>query len=92
MQARNFLPLCVFDEAKCKEGIAHLLSYRKMWDPRRGMWKSTPNHDIHSNAADAFLQAGQAKAMNMFGYGNAGTAMQNTSFEASYAPEPDLGY
>jgi hypothetical protein len=56
------------------------------------MWKSTPNHDIHSNAADAFLQAGQAKAMNMFGYGNAGTAMQNTSFEASYAPEPDLGY
>lgn len=90
-QTRNFLPLCVFDEAKCKEGLTHLQSYRKMWDARKGMWKSNPNHDQHSNAADAFLQAGQAKAMNIFGYGNAGSATQ-THFESAFAVEPDLGY
>ncbi|HCH7933825.1 TPA: terminase, partial [Proteus mirabilis] len=36
---REILPLCVFDEHKCSEGIAHLEAYRKEWDDKRGCWK-----------------------------------------------------
>lgn len=95
MQARAFLPLCVFDEGKCKEGLTHLQSYRKVWDARKGMYKSSPNHDSHSNAADAFLQAAQAKAMNLFGYGNAGYSLGGTfgnDFGGGFTPEPNLDY
>ena len=94
-QTRNMLPICVFDEEKCKEGLIHLELYRKTWDSRKGMWRSTPNHDSHSNAADAFLQAAQAKAMNLFGYGNAGYSLGGAfgnDFGGGFTPEPNLDY
>lgn len=94
-QARTFLPLCEFDESKCKEGLKHLELYRKEKNLRTGGWRSTPRHDQHSNAADAFLQAGQAKAMNLFGYGNVGYSMDGgmrEMFAGGVSVEPDLGY
>ena len=92
-QARNFLPLCAFDEEKCKEGIVHLTSYRKTWDARKGVWRSNPHHDQHSNAADAFLQAAQAKAMGIFGFGQAGSASGGMGGFNGFTPEPaNMGY
>lgn len=52
--AREILPLCVFDEEKCAEGITHLEGYRKEWDDKRGCWKDKPLHDHTSNAGDGF--------------------------------------
>ena len=65
-QARSFLPLCVFDEAACKEGIERLENYRKKWNAKTGTWSSSPLHDSNSNGADAFLTAAQAKANGDF--------------------------
>lgn len=53
-QAREILPNCAFDEAKCSEGIAALESYRKEWDDKRGCWKDKPLHDWSSHPADGF--------------------------------------
>lgn len=94
-QARTLLPLCEFDEEKCKDGIRHLELYRKERNLRTGGWRSTPRHDTHSNAADAFLQAAQAKAMNLFGYGNAGYSLGGAfgnDFGGGFTPEPNLDY
>ncbi|CQH27702.1 terminase [Yersinia enterocolitica] len=52
--AREILPLCVFDEEKCAEGITHLEGYRKEWDDKRGCWKDKPLHDHTSHAGDGF--------------------------------------
>ena len=35
-QAREILPLCWFDEAKCADGLNALENYRKEWDDKRG--------------------------------------------------------
>ncbi|EKN6271866.1 terminase [Yersinia enterocolitica] len=51
---REILPLCVFDEEKCAEGITHLEGYRKEWDDKRGCWKDKPLHDHTSHAGDGF--------------------------------------
>ncbi|HEI8512880.1 TPA: terminase [Morganella morganii] len=51
---REILPLCVFDENKCGEGITHLEAYRKEWDDKRGCWKDKPLHDYTSHDADGF--------------------------------------
>ena len=53
-QVRELLPRCVFDEAKCEDGIRMLENYRKEWDDKRGCWKDRPLHDHTSHAADAF--------------------------------------
>jgi len=53
-QAREILPNCAFDEAKCSEGITALESYRKEWDDKRGCWKDKPLHDWSSHPADGF--------------------------------------
>ena len=50
---------CTFDEAGCKDGLAHLAQYRKEWNTRLGCWSDRPRHDIHSEAADAFRQFAQ---------------------------------
>jgi hypothetical protein len=50
---------CRFDEAGCKEGIAHLDNYSKSWNERAGCWSDIPKHDIHSEAADAIRQFAQ---------------------------------
>lgn len=51
---REILPLCVFDENKCGEGITHLEAYQKEWDDKRGCWKDKPLHDYTSHDADGF--------------------------------------
>lgn len=58
---------CWFDEAGCNKGLAHLGAYRKEWDARLGVWKPTPRHDEHSEAADAlrqFAQGFKSQALN----------------------------
>jgi hypothetical protein len=70
---RNVFPSCYFDEEGCKEGLDHLSGYRKEWDEKHGVWRSTPRHDEHSHGSDAFRQFGQeSDAGNMFrdGYGS----------------------
>ncbi|WP_205880079.1 terminase [Lampropedia aestuarii] len=62
---RIALASCWFDEAHCSEGLKDLGTYRKEWDERRGTWKDTPFHGPDSDAADAFRQFAQAKAMGM---------------------------
>jgi len=52
--AREILPQCEFDEAKCAEGISHLENYRKEWDDKKGCWKDNPLHDRTSHGADGF--------------------------------------
>jgi len=59
--AREILPLCVFDESKCEEGIGHLENYRKEWDENRGCWKDKPLHDKTSHGSDAFRYFAVAK-------------------------------
>lgn len=59
--AREILPLCVFNESKCEEGITHLEGYRKEWDDKRGCWKDKPLHDQTSHGADAFRYFAVAK-------------------------------
>lgn len=51
---REILPMCVFDEAKCEEGINALEGYRKEWDEKRGCWKDKPLHDWTSHGSDGF--------------------------------------
>lgn len=74
---RDAFGQCWFDEEGCKDGLAHLGSYRKEWDARLGSWRATPLHDIHSEAADAFRQFAQ-------GYRE---AQADTGFRARRAPD-----
>jgi hypothetical protein len=61
-QAREILGLCIFDEAKCEEGVACLENYRKEWDEKRGCWKDNPLHDWTSHGSDAFRYFAVAKS------------------------------
>lgn len=61
-QTRDAFPSAYFDEEHCKPGLIHLESYRKKWNDRQGCWSDEPQHDIHSEAADAFRQFAQATA------------------------------
>ena len=65
-QTRNVFPLCTFDESNCKEGLLRLAAYKKQWNDRLGCWRDLPLHNLDSNAADAFLQFGQAVANGSF--------------------------
>ena len=60
--SRAALAQCWFDEATCQHGIAHLAGYKKTWNTRQGRWNATPDHNIHSEAADAFRQFAQSLA------------------------------
>ena len=51
-----------FDETACADGLAHLALYRKEWNDRLGVWKDSPRHDEHSEAADAFRMWAQGWA------------------------------
>lgn len=50
---RNVLPRCWIDEKRCAKGIRALKEYQKEWDSSRGDFKSHPEHDWTSHAADA---------------------------------------
>ncbi len=51
---RQLLPMCVFDEAKTKDGIFALENYAYEWDDERKVFKNRPKHDWSSHASDAF--------------------------------------
>lgn len=57
---RKVFGQCWFDAEGTKEGIAHLSSYRKTWNERGACWSDTPQHSIHSEAADSLRQFGQS--------------------------------
>jgi hypothetical protein len=52
--SRDTLPLCVFDEDECDQGIKALENYRKEWNDKLGCWRDKPLHDWSSHGADAF--------------------------------------
>jgi phage terminase large subunit len=78
--ARLFLRKCVFDAAKCKQGIEALKQYRCEYDEKIKAFKQRPLHDWSSHAADAFryLAVGIDRATPMaakfkpINYSNAG--------------------
>lgn len=51
---RTFLPKCVFDQDKCRQGLDGLLAYHREWDEGLKKFKDKPKHDWASNHADAF--------------------------------------
>lgn len=51
---RQLLPRCRFDTKACYRGIEALKSYRKQWDEKLKVYRSTPLHDWASHGADAF--------------------------------------
>ena len=52
--ARDTLPLCVFDENECEDGIKALENYRKEWNDKLGCWRDKPLHDWSSHGGDSF--------------------------------------
>ena len=50
---RQFLPMCWINEEDCHQGVLCLDNYRKEWDDKRGVYKSTPRHDWASHGAKA---------------------------------------
>lgn len=57
--ARNAFANCWFDETNCKDGIIHLERYRKKFNNAMQVFTDVPQHDEHSEAADAFRQFAQ---------------------------------
>lgn len=51
---KAFLPRCVFDAEKCRDGLDGLRSYHREWDDSLKKFKDKPKHDWASNHADAF--------------------------------------
>lgn len=52
--ARSIFNQCWFDVNKCDRGISALKNYRKEWDEKNKVFRSTPKHDWASHGADAF--------------------------------------
>jgi len=52
--ARNIFNRCWFDKTKCEKGLDALMSYHKEWDEKNQVYKSHPEHDWSSHAADSF--------------------------------------
>lgn len=48
-----------FDAEGCKEGLAHLASYRQRWNAAVGGWADEPVKDMHTEAADSLRQHAQ---------------------------------
>ena len=51
---RMLLPLCWFDETRCRPGLEALGGYRRDYNQRLNEFKATPVHDWASHGADAF--------------------------------------
>ncbi len=54
---KSFLPRCVFDKAKCKDGLDALYSYAKKWSDVKNCFDDKPHHNWASHGADAFRYA-----------------------------------
>ena len=52
--ARETLPFCYFDEARCDYGLDALRQYRREYDDDGATFKDRPLHDWTSHASDAF--------------------------------------
>lgn len=52
--ARQILSQCWFDKDKAMRGINALKNYRKEWDEKNKVFKTTPKHDWASHGADGF--------------------------------------
>ena len=48
-----------FDEAGCKDGLAHLAGYKKRWNRATSTWSDEPVKNTHTEAADAIRQHAQ---------------------------------
>lgn len=53
---RSLLNKCWFDEKKCAKGIESLREYRKDYDEKLKVFRSSPRHDAASHGADAFRE------------------------------------
>jgi phage terminase large subunit len=51
---RQILPKCVFDNAKCLEGVNALRAYRRAYDEDKGVFGDRPIKDWTKHYADAF--------------------------------------
>lgn len=51
---RLVLPMCYFNEERCKEGIHALKNYQREWDAKKKVFKDKPKHDWASHSADSF--------------------------------------
>ncbi len=71
--ARAVFNQCWFDKEKCDRGLSALKNYKKDWDEKNKVFKSTAKHDWASHAADAFRTFA-------VGYNKARTYTQPTSF------------
>jgi hypothetical protein len=49
-----------FDAQGCADGLKHLSNYRREWDDKLAIWKSTPLHNKASDGADGYRTAAEA--------------------------------
>lgn len=56
--ARMIIPMCEFDETKCRLGLKALANYQRKWDAKNNVFQDNPLHNWASNAADAWQQFG----------------------------------
>lgn len=64
-QARVIFPLCYFDLALCRDGLAALRRYAYRYDIENGKISKDPEHTIYSHGADALQTFGTAMAEGM---------------------------
>jgi hypothetical protein len=53
--ARALIPMCLFDEENCAEGITHLEQVRREWNEHLQEYMEKFRHDEHSHGSSAFL-------------------------------------
>lgn len=53
--ARALIPMCLFDEENCSEGITHLEQVRREWNEHLQTYMDHYRHDEHSHGASAFM-------------------------------------
>lgn len=53
---RSFISKCWFDRAKTERGRMALTSYHRVWDEKRRIFSTAPQHDWSSHAADAWME------------------------------------
>ena len=83
---RQFLPSCWFaeadQEAEQRTGVDRLVdcldNYRKEWDDKMGVYKSTPRHDWASHGAKAFETLARANIFSVMARGPVATGSAST--------------
>ncbi len=72
-EVRRCMSMYRWDSLKCASGLRHLESYHRKYDKKRRTFLNEPEHDEHSNAADAIRMESESK--------NSRTAFKNKSWE-----------